>query len=122
MMKLISEGGFPVWFVLLFGLSALGSAIRYAQNPQARWLRTTGGLALATLFATLSSTAANLGAVFSALSGQRPGAELSLLGKDGPIILMVGLSESMSTPIIGFALLALVGIFYSAGSLRDRAA
>jgi hypothetical protein len=120
MSKLLIEGGVPVWFVLLFGLGALFAAIRYALQPQPRRLGLCRGLSAATLFGTLSATASNLGATFATLSGTRHGAEMSLLSKDGPLLLMTGLGESMSTPILGFALLALVGLFYAVGSARQE--
>src|SRR5579871_6837583 len=104
--KLLQDGGFPVWFVVLFGLGALISAVRYALQPESRRLGLCRGLSAATLFGTLSGTAANFGATFATLSGLRHGPESSLLTKDGPLILMAGLGESMSTAILGFALLA----------------
>ena len=79
-----------------------------------------GLMALATLFATLSSTAANLGTVFHALAGtdpRRPDFNLGM--KDGPLVLLLGLGESMSTSILGFALLALVSLFYTVGVSRQ---
>jgi hypothetical protein len=120
MSKLLQEGGFPVWFVLLFGIAALAAAVAYAARPQPRRIGPLFGLSMATLFATLSSAAANLGAVFHTLAGtdsRHP--EMSFQVKEGSLILMEGLGEAMSTPILGFALLSLVGLFYAVGAMRQ---
>jgi hypothetical protein len=118
--KLLYEGGVPVWFVLLFGLAALAGAVLYALGPRPGRLGFVRGMAAATLFATLSGTAASLGATFATLSGARRGPELGILTKDGPAILMIGLGESMSTPILGFAFLSLVGLFCAVGAAREK--
>src|SRR5688572_5914326 len=99
MVTLIQEGGFPMWFVLLFGFVTLGSSIAYAIRLEARLLGLARGMALATLFSTLSGTAANLGQVFHVLAGKRD-AGLSFAGPEGPLVLLLGLGESMSTSII----------------------
>lgn len=120
MSKLLQEGGFPVWFVLLFGVIALAGAVAYAIRPDERRLGLVRGMSLATLFATLSSTAANLGTVFHALAGTDPRhPDFNLGMKDGPLVLLLGLGESMSTSILGFALLALVSLFYTVGVSRQ---
>lgn len=124
MLKLLQEGGLPVWFVLLFGLITLAGAVAYATKPDERRLGLVRGMSLATLFATLSSTAANLGMVFHAMAGvdaRHP--SLNVLTKDdGVLMLMLGLGESMSTAILGFALLALASLFYAVGVSRQPTA
>lgn len=119
MATLIQEGGFPMWFVLLFGITTLGSAIAYAIRLEKKLLGLSRGMLLATLFSTLSGTAANLGQVFHVLAGQR-GGNMSLASPEGPQILLLGLGESMSTSIIGFAFLALAGLFYGVGAMREN--
>ncbi|MBL9007870.1 MAG: hypothetical protein JNJ46_26665 [Myxococcales bacterium] len=117
LLKLMHEGGFPMWFIVLFGGSALVSAVLYAKTLSPRYAALARGLALSTLMATLAGTAAALGATFAALAGDRfP--ELNILKPDGPQVLLKGLAESMSPSIMGFALLALVGLFYGVGSFR----
>lgn len=119
MLKLLHEGGFPIWFVLSFGIAALVAALSYALRPLPRRLEVTRGLAAATLFSTLSCTAANLGAVFHSMAGadsRHP--DLNLYVKDGPLYLLLGLGESMSSSILGFAFLALIGLFYAVGAAR----
>jgi hypothetical protein len=119
MSKLLQEGGLPIWFVLLFGLLTLGAAIAYAIKPQLRRLQVMRGLGAATLFSTLSGTAGNIGMVFHAMAGvdgRHP--DLNLETKDGPLMLMLGLGESMSCLILGFSFLCLAGLFYAAGAAR----
>src|SRR5262249_55473074 len=104
MMNLIREGGFPVWFVLLFGIVTLATAVAYAINPRERLLGLMRGMGAATLFSTLSGTAANIGATFHAVAGVDPRhPNLNLLQPEGPLMLSLGLGESMSTSILGFA-------------------
>lgn len=118
MVTLIQEGGFPMWFVLLFGFVTLGCSIAYAIRLERRLLGLARGMAIATLFSTLSGTAANFGQVFHVLAGKHDPA-LKLSSPDGPLILLLGLGESMSTSIIGFAFLALAGLFYGVGAMRS---
>lgn len=119
MSKLLEEGGFPIWFVLLFGLVALGASIAYALKPTARRLGFLRGMGLTTLCSTLSGAAGNLGMVFHAMAGvdgRHP--DLNLLAKDGALSLMLGLGESLSCPILGFSFLCLASLFYAVGELR----
>lgn len=119
MMTLIREGGMPIWFVLLFGVVTLAAAVAYALKPQERLLGLVRGMGAATLFSTLSGTAANLGATFHAVAGVDPRhPNLNLLSQEGPLMLALGLGESMSAAILGFAFLALAGLFYAVGSMR----
>lgn len=116
--KLMQEGGFPMWFIVGFGLAGLAAAALYAKSVSQRYAALARGLALATLMATLAGTTAALGAVFAALAGDRfP--EFNILKPDGPQVLMKGLAEAMSPSIMGFALLALSALFYSVGSYRS---
>jgi len=116
--KLMQEGGFPMWFIVGFGLAGLAAAALYAKSVSQRYAALARGLALATLMATLAGTTAALGAVFAALAGERfP--EFNILKPDGPQVLMKGLAEAMSPGIMGFALLALSALFYAVGSYRS---
>lgn len=116
-MKLMQEGGFPMVFILLFGLAGLGAAIRYAKAPSDRWQALCQGLGRATLFSTLATLGADLGATWHALAGQRfP--NIDIKAPDGPQMLLQGMGESMSPIIMGFALLALVHLFHAIGSFR----
>src|SRR5687767_4900984 len=121
MMTLMVEGGFPMWFLLLFGLLGLGAAVRFAQRPEPRYLRLAAALGMATLWATLTGTCAALAAVGKhapVYQREHPGTSL-------PEVLLLGLAESMSAGILGFTLLSLTALcvavgFYRAGSALDR--
>lgn len=120
MLWLIKSGGFPMWFILLFGTLALVAAARYALGPQEQRIRMIVGAALATLFSTLAATAADLGATFHTLSGageRHPG--LSISNPDGPATLLMGLAESMSPMIMGFTFLSLSAFLYAVGAARS---
>jgi len=114
MMTLMIEGGFPMWFLLLFGLLALGAAVRFAHRPQPRFLRLAMALGMATLWATLTGTFAALAAVGKhapVYQREHPGTTLSE-------VLLLGVAESMSAGILGFTLLALTALCLAAGFYR----
>lgn len=115
--KLMVEGGFPMWFIVAFGLTSLAAAALYAKTVSDRFAALARGMSLATLMATLAGTAAALGMVFNTLAGDRS-PELSILKPEGPQVLLKGLGESMSPGIMGFALLALSALFYAVGTYR----
>ncbi len=111
------EGGFPMWFLLLFGLLALGSGAHFGLRPDARALRRTVALGLATAGTTLTATCADLGAVghkaFDYLH-DNPGTTL-------PEVLLQGFAESMSPGILGGTLLSLTALFVAVGFQRQAA-
>ena len=121
MLTLMRDGGFPMWFILAFGLAALASSVSYAVRPDEKRLSLTRGMSLATLFATLAALAAALGATLFALAGRRA-PDLSLEVPHGSLILLTGMAESMSPLIVGFALLALTAMFSAVGGFREAAA
>ncbi|HEY3359443.1 MAG TPA: hypothetical protein VGQ83_39700 [Polyangia bacterium] len=116
MLTLFREGGFPMIFVLLFGLITLVAAILFAVRPARRKLAFIRGMGVATLFAVLSGICADLGAVFHKVPanfGDRP---------DWPLIVVVGLGESMAPGIMGFTLLSLTALIAAIGARRLAAA
>lgn len=60
---LIREGGWPIWFTLLFGLITLGGAARFALSARRKHLGFVVGMAAATFFSTLNGMVADLAAV-----------------------------------------------------------
>lgn len=116
-MKLMHEGGFPMVFILLFGLAGLGASIRYAARPSDRWQALSQGLGRATMFSTLATLGADLGKTFHALAGGLI-PNIDIKAPEGPQMLLQGMSESMSPIIMGFALLALLHLFHAIGSFR----
>ena len=114
MLTLVQEAGFPIWFVLVFGVLTLFSSARYAALPQPTRLPLLGALALATLFSTLTAVCADLAAVGHhgpAYLAAHP--ELPLSG-----LLLQGAAESLSPAIIGFSLLMLAALLIALGCHR----
>lgn len=109
--KLMTAGGLGMWFVLAFGLVSLLSAFRFAFRPAAYKLRFVGAMSLATLFATLSFLAGNLGAVGSRV----PDIEEWAHSPDMPLIVLKGFGESMAVPLLGFTLLSLTAFVTAIG-------
>lgn len=120
MMTLMRNGGFPMWFIVAFGLVALGGAIRYAFRPDAARLGFVKHMATATLFSTLTGTLADMAAMFTFFAG-RGGAPAMDLAKEPqwPVILMGGLAESTSPGIMGFTLLSLTALLCAVGQSRE---
>jgi hypothetical protein len=110
MMTLLREGGVPMWFVLLFGLLALGSGAHYAARPDPKRLSSIAWLMGATLLAVASGTVSALGATFQHVAGDGPAWRSDTL--------LVGLGESMSAGTLGFSMLALTSIVVAIGQRR----
>jgi Na+/proline symporter len=114
MLTLFEEGGFPMWFLLVFGVMTLVSAARFAARPESTRLRLAGALGLATLFTTLTAICADLAAV----GHQAPNylsrhPELSLSS-----VLLQGAAESMSPAIVGFTIMSLASLVVALGIHR----
>lgn len=116
MWTLIVEGGYPMWFLLLFGLAALAAAVRYAQRPTRFGLRFVTGLALTTLMSICTGTAADLAAVgHKAPDYLKAHPNMSLAE-----VSLVGFGESMSPAVLGFSLLTMTALVVTLGVLRSR--
>jgi hypothetical protein len=122
MFTLIRDGGFPVWFVLAFGIGAVAVALGYAAK-RTRSLGLLYGLAGATLFSTLSATCADFGATFAHVSGQM---EQTLGDPKAPAVewarvaapLLGGAGESLSPGILGFSFLSVSCLLVGIGKHR----
>jgi hypothetical protein len=115
MITLFREGGFPMWFLLAFGVGMLVFAVRYATAPT-RWaFRVTCGLGAATLFTVVTGTCAALAAVghhAPAYLRAHPGMTLSE-------VVLEGIAESMSPGILGFTMLSLAAMIVTLGCYRE---
>lgn len=122
MLTLLHEGGWPIWFTLLFGLGALAAAARFARSSERRHLGLTIGLSLATLFSTLNGVAADLAAVGHHLNARWPHFYTVDGGYQGVVMgLAQGFAESMSPAILGFTLLALTWLVATVGLAKGLA-
>jgi hypothetical protein len=115
MATLLLEGGFPMWFLLAFGLATLVFAGRFAWSPVRRTLRTTGALALATAMTTLTSICTDLATV----GHHAPGYLKEHPSESMVTVLLQGVAESMSPGILGFTILSLCGLLLAVGFHRE---
>ena len=115
MLTLFREGGFPMWFLLAFGLGMLGLAGRFAYAPTGWALRATLGLGSATMFTAITGTCAD----FAAVGHHGPRflethPEMQLFQ-----MLLQGFAESMSPMILGFTMLSLAAMLVTLGFYRE---
>jgi len=116
MWTLIVEGGYPMWFLLLFGVAGLAAAVRYAQRPTRSRLHLVAGLASTTLMSSCTGTAADLAAV-----GHRAADYVRSHPRIGLAeVTLVGVGESMSPAVLGFSLLTMMALVVTLGILRTR--
>ena len=115
MLTLFIEGGFPMWFLLAFGLATLAFSARFAWAPVRRTLRTAFALAAATAFTTLTGVCTDLATV-----GHQAPSYLKA-HPDGTMVevILQGVAESMSPGILGFTVLSLAAIIVALGFQRE---
>lgn len=111
---LMRAGGVPMWIVLLFGLVTLGAAVYLAWKPTASKVAFVRSMTAATGFAVLSGMAAAVGAVMTRVPANPEWAA----SPDLHLIVMTGLGESMSAPILGCAMLAVAWALTATGVRR----
>jgi hypothetical protein len=113
MVTLFREGGFPMWFVLLFGAVSLAAAGRFAYKPTRDKLGFIYGMSGATLLTTLMAICADLAAV-----GHHANERWDEWSDVIVRVLLQGFAESMSPGIMGFSFLSLVALLLAAGATR----
>jgi hypothetical protein len=116
MATLVREGGFPVFFLLAFGLAAMCFAVRFATAPSQRVLRTTLALCAATVLTSINGIFAALSAVghdAPEYVKRHPGTTLQE-------VVLLGLGESMSPGILGFTVLSLIALILALGAYRQN--
>ena len=115
MMTLFREGGFPMWFLLAFGMLLLISGARFAMNPGPTRLRLALALGAATLFTMVTAISADLATVgHQAPSYLARHPELTLAA-----VLLQGIAESLSPAILGSTVLTLAALFIALGFHRE---
>ena len=116
MLNLFMAGGFPMWFLLVFGLLAIAGAALFAHKPDAQRLGAVKALSVATLASIGAGTASDFAAVGYAVP-ERFANEPNV-----HMIVLTGFAESMSPAILGFALLSIVWLIVAVGHRRLRRA
>jgi hypothetical protein len=104
-----------MFFILAFGGIDLAASAWYAYRPNARSYAFVVWMGLTTLFATLLGLAADLGVTCYHVA--------HAIVQGEPLwraMLIEGFSESMSPPIVGFALLAMTALLTAVGRARDQ--
>jgi len=117
MWTLIRNGGFiPMLFIVLTGLGSVGSAFYFALRARRVTLGFIRNLALATLFSTLASSCADVGATLYAAGRVLEKDENDL--KTAAHYVIEGCAESTSPGILGFSLLAVTWLLVAVGKRR----
>jgi hypothetical protein len=112
--QFVLGGGPAMWFVLLFGSFTLAAAIGFARRPDARRADAVRSFSWATAFSIASGVCLNLATV-----GSQVPANLELAGSPKlPLIVMVGIAESLAPAILGFMLLSLAWTVMAVGHRR----
>ncbi|HKO48037.1 MAG TPA: hypothetical protein VJV79_09955 [Polyangiaceae bacterium] len=115
MLTLFREGGFPMWFLLVFGGLLLISGARFAIRPDALRLRVALALGAATWFTMVTAVCAALATVghqAPAYLARHP--EMTLAS-----VLLQGIAESLSPAILGSTVLTLAALSIALGSYRE---
>lgn len=118
-----------MWFILAFGLAGLGAAFWFAARVDRRVLGFVKGMALATLFATLGASCADVGATLYTVEKRLdPTGSFADVPGEPPTdaeampramhLLVAGLAESTSPGIMGFSMLALIAMLGAVGARR----
>jgi hypothetical protein len=116
MATLIREGGFPVFFLLAFGLTTMAFAVRFATAPSQRVFRTTLALCAATALTSINGIFAAVSAVgHHAPEYLKHHPESSLAE-----VVLLGLGEAMSPGILGFTVLSLIALILALGVYRHN--
>ena len=116
MATLIREGGFPMFFLLAFGLGALAFAVRFAVAPSQRALRTAAALSAATAFTAITGICA----AFAAVGHQAPDYLKRHPESTLAEVVLLGIGESMSPGILGFTMLSLIALIVALGVWRQN--
>ncbi len=116
MATLIREGGFPVFFLLAFGLLAMAFAVRFATAPSQRVLRTTLALCTATCLTSINGIFAALSAVGHQAPEYLKRHPESSLSE----VVLLGIGESMAPGILGFTILSLIALILALGMYRQN--
>jgi len=111
-MQGMREGGWPMWFILVFGLVALGASARFVAKPERRRLGFIKGMALATLLSTLTGICADLMAVFVHIS------ERYADKPDWHFYMLRGFAEALTPGVLGLPLLSLTALLCAVGMNR----
>jgi hypothetical protein len=112
LVTLFRNGGFPMVFVIAFGVIALGTSFWYALRPDAKHEGFIKWMGRATLWAILNGFCSDLATVAYFAAKE----EMDSVQRTR--IMLEGFYESMSPGILGFAFLSLVALLTAVGRRR----
>jgi hypothetical protein len=111
MIKLFTDGGWSMWFILLFGFVALATAGWFSMRPSKTQIGFIKWMGTATLFSILAGFCSDMGTVLFAVVKIE---DTNLRGQ----VICEGFAESMSPGIMGFVILSLVALLTAVGRRR----
>ncbi len=114
MTNFFRAGGWTIWMVLLCATILLIAAGSYALRPKPKKLALVRALTMAVLFASLGGLCTNVMAVMNKVTGIPEWAQ----SPDMPLIVMSGIGESLTCPVLGFMSLTLAWLFVVVGTRR----
>ena len=114
--EFMREGGWGMWPILLLGLAALASAVRYAARPERQSLRFAAALWVTLVVAVVHASITDLAAVFGYFQdpGRAPDPQI-------PRTLLIGLKESTRPAVLGGIFLTLAPLLAAVGLYREGA-
>jgi hypothetical protein len=112
------EGGFPMFFLLAFGLVALALAVRFALSPSQRLLKAALAMSGATAFTVFTGICT----AFAAVGHQAPDYLKRHPETTLAEVVLLGIGESMSPGILGGVMLSLIAIILALGLWRQNPA
>jgi len=113
MWMLFKEGGFPMWVVLAFGLTALATAFVFAVRPNERNVRFIQWMNRATLYAAIGGVLIDFSTVAHFVSEKE-----DLVGDMRVRIVLEGFGESMAPGVMGLTFGSLVAMLLAVGARR----
>jgi hypothetical protein len=115
MIEFMRAGGYAMWIILALGLACLALTGSFVWRPAERKLAMIRPLSLATVFAVLSGVTSGL-AMTTRFVAARP----ELAGSpEMPVVVLIGIGESLTNAILGFSILMLVWILVAIGLRRQ---
>jgi hypothetical protein len=106
MINFFKAGGFPMWWILAFGLLNLVYAGAFAFRPERRMLGPIVALGLSVMFSMFAGIATDFAAVGMKVPNHPEWANSAKVH----LIVLEGFGESMSPAILGFTVLSLVAL------------
>jgi hypothetical protein len=111
MIEFFRAGGIAMWFILALGLVTCVSGVLYAKAKTRATLVRLALFSVATLFAAVAGVTAGFATVFM----QVPAREEWARNPEMPLIVMMGIGESLTTLVLGSALLMIAWTIAAAG-------